>query len=179
MVLGRTPKNPLATAVFIYSVHPLHYLLRSFIFLFLPLPRRNAHPGPLSRLLSPVPTTVHALTTAVARIIQHFLSSSTRVELCTAKTSVTLISSTIVSREKRKEKKSGRSCKPRLQPLRRILLFHHSPQDRPSTPFENNVIRSAPLVYVLLIVLITLYKHYTYKLVQYITLSIMLLKLLL
>ena len=41
--------------------HPMYHVLRVFfLFLVLPVPKRNSDPGSLSRLSSPLPTTVRA-----------------------------------------------------------------------------------------------------------------------
>ena len=69
--------RPLA-CVFFFA-HLLFYL-RTFPFSF-SLPSRSSDPGSLSRLFSPLPTTVHAFF-FIARLFQLFLSSSTRIELC-------------------------------------------------------------------------------------------------
>ena len=52
-----------------------------FALLSLSLHSRNSDPGSQSRLFSPLPTTVRAFI-FIARRVQHFLPSSTRVEFC-------------------------------------------------------------------------------------------------
>ena len=58
----------------------LTLLISSHFTFSLSLPRRKSDSGSLSRLFPPLPTTVHAFV-FIARIIQHFLPPSTRIEL--------------------------------------------------------------------------------------------------
>ena len=79
-------RRPLTAAIFsldpflVYCLaHPTHYICNMHV--SFSLPRCYSDPGSLSRLVSPLPTTMRAFV-FIASTLQPFLPSSTRVELC-------------------------------------------------------------------------------------------------
>ena len=65
--------------LFFFCLFSIPFII--FALLSLSLHSRNSDPGSQSRLFSPLPTTVRAFI-FIARRVQHFLPSSTRVEFC-------------------------------------------------------------------------------------------------